>query len=537
MENAASTETSFLGSRQKKSILDVIPGDGEDRPSYLVLDRECQVIAIEVGSGDENDLVISKRLNFKIAAMKETFEELKNLNVFRVLVCENQNEAVKSLGKATIAVTPDSFHSGNWSDFLNEVESNGENASNLEELSKRLHPAMNFVFGVREGARDDGKEERKQYRVTLDAVQSALVTRNIKDTLVITGPPGSGKTLLLIARAKWLASIHQNWTIKVIAYNNLLVSYLSDLLQDFPNVEVSTFRDFARKRGDLINEKDETRALTDLNKAKRNGILKDNDAILIDEAQDFFPAWIRYCLETAKPNKGGIVLVGDEQQSIYRDGSFAGAFLGHDVEITKLDKPYRCTKQIMHFAEVLSGFKDDARGELSPDGPPVDVIFSDTWEESARAVVWEISNMVLSGERDPGSIAVLCTQYRNMFGMIGRLLELEDIPFTQVGRPPYSQEVVAGSVTISTIHSAKGYEYEVVFLIGVDNLPYKRSESEEEIESQRHLAYVGATRAKDHLYVMYSKSGELIVNLSGCDPGTMQSWIYPTDYPLNEETR
>ena len=75
------------------------------------------------------------------------------------------------------------------------------------------------------------------------------------------------------------------------------------------------------------------------------------------------------------------------------------------------------------------------------------------------------------------------------------------------------------------------------FLIGVDNLPYKRSESEEEIESQRHLAYVGATRAKDHLYVMYSKSGELIVNLSGCDPGTMQSWIYPTDYPLNEETR
>ena len=532
-----STETSFLGSRQKTSILDVIPGDGEDRPSYLVLDRECQVIAIEVGSEEENDLVISKRLNFKIAAMKETFEELKNLNVFRVLVCKNQNEAIKRLGKATIAVTPDSFQSGNWSNYLNEVESNDENESTLEELSKRLHPAMNFVFGVREGARDDGKEERKQYRVTLDAVQSALVTRNIKDTLVITGPPGSGKTLLLIARARWLASIHQNWTIKVIAYNNLLVSYLSDLVQDLPNVEVSTFRDFARKRGDLIHEKDETRALTDLNKAKRNGILKDNDAVLLDEAQDFFPAWIRYCLETAKPNKGGIVLVGDEQQSIYRDGSFAGAFLGHDVEVTKLDKPYRCTKQIMHFAEVLSGFKDDGRGELSPDGPPVDVIFSDTWEESAQAVVWEISNMVLSGERDPGSIAVLCTQYRNMFGMIGRLLELEDIPFTQVGRPPYSQEVVAGSVTISTIHSAKGYEYEVVFLIGVDNLPYKRSESEEEIESQRHLAYVGATRAKDHLYVMYSKSGELIVNLSGCDPGTMQSWIYPTDYPLNEKTR
>ena len=122
MVKVGASETSFLGSRQKTSILDVIPGDGEDRPSYLVLDRECQVIAIEVGTGGENDLVISKRLNFKIAALKDAFEEFKNLNVFRVLVCENQNEAIKRLGNATIAVTPDSFHSGNWSDFLNELD-------------------------------------------------------------------------------------------------------------------------------------------------------------------------------------------------------------------------------------------------------------------------------------------------------------------------------------------------------------------------------------------------------------------------------
>jgi thymidine kinase len=533
VENAVSNETSFLGSRQKKSILDVIPSDGEDRPSFLVLDRECQVIAIEIGSGGENDLVVSKRLNNKIATLKETFEELKILNVVRVLVCENQNEEMKRLGKATIAVSSSLFQSGKWIEFLNEIDSSNANESVLEDLSKRLHPAMNFVFGVRGGAKDDGKEERKRYRITLDEVQSALVTRTIKDTLVITGPPGSGKTLLLIARAKWLATIHPKWTIKIIAYNNLLVSHLSELVRDFPNVEVLTFRDFARKRGDSINEKDETRALADVNRAKRTGILKDIDAIMIDEAQDFFPAWIRYCLETVMPNKGGIVLVGDEQQSIYRDGSFSGAFLGHEVEITQLEKPYRCTKQIMHFAEVLSSFKEDTRGELSPSGPLVDVVFSDTWEESAQAVAWEISNMVLSGERHPSSIAVLCTQYRNMFGRVGRLLESAGVRYTQVGRPPYAQEIDPGTVTISTIHSAKGYEFDVVFLIGVDNLPYSRSESEEEIEAQRHLAYVGATRAKDQLFVMYSKSGELIMNLSECDPDTWRSWIYPTDYPLS----
>ena len=531
-----SSEISFLGSMSDKNLLNVLPSDGEDRPSFLILDRQYQIIAIEVGSVDENELTISKRLNNKIAGLKDCFGEFASLNIIRVLVCDGQNEVMKRLGKTSIAVSSDQFHSGKWTNFLAEIDTNSRNESVLEELSKRLHPAMNFVFGVHEGEKDDGKEERKQIRITLDATQAALVTRNIEDTLLITGPPGSGKTLLLIARAKWLASANQNWIIKVISYNNLLASYLSDLVQDHPNIEVSTFRNFVRNRGDSISENNESQANTDVNRAQMNGILKDIDAILIDEAQDFFPAWIRYCLETTKPNKGGVVLAGDEQQSIYRDGSFSGALSGHEVETVRLEKSYRCTKQIIHVAEVLSACETTVRSDLCPNGPPVDVVYSDTWEEASKAIVWEISNMVLSGERDPGSIAILCTQYRNMFGRLGRLLEGDGIPYTQVGRPPYSQEVSPGTITISTIHSAKGYEYEVVFLIGIDNLPYSRSGSEEEIKSQRHLAYVGATRAKDHLYIMYSKSGELIINLNECDPGTMQSWIYPTDYPSEEKT-
>jgi superfamily I DNA/RNA helicase len=121
-----------------------------------------------------------------------------------------------------------------------------------------------------------------------------------------------------------------------------------------------------------------------------------------------------------------------------------------------------------------------------------------------------------------------------MFGLIGQLLETEGIPYTQIGRPPYSGEIQAGTVTISTIHSAKGYEYEVVFLFGVDNLPYKRSSTEDQIEEERHLAYVAATRSKDQLFIMYTKSGELIKNLSNCDPNSLNRWVYPDDYPLNE---
>jgi DNA helicase-2/ATP-dependent DNA helicase PcrA len=113
--------------------------------------------------------------------------------------------------------------------------------------------------------------------------------------------------------------------------------------------------------------------------------------------------------------------------------------------------------------------------------------------------------MVLSGERDPGAIAVLCTQYRNMFGRMARLLESEGIAFTQVGRPPYAQDVEPGTATISTIHSAKGLEWDSVYVIHAadGNIPSDMATgSPEEIEEERRLFYVAMTRAKNHLSVV-----------------------------------
>ena len=534
MVTKAKKDDLAFSSFRSDDVAALIPADGEDRPSYLVLHRKYQVIAIELGSSTEEEIAISKRLNRKIAGLKENIQELSTLEIIRIVVCTQHSGSLKKIGNASAVVSSSHFHSGEWTKFLDELESGDPNESVLEELNARLHPAMSFVFAIRDGAKDEGKDARETVRVTLDAAQISLVTRDVKDALLITGPPGSGKTLLLIARAKWLSTNHPKWIIKIVTYNNLLATYLKTLVLDFPHVEVCTFRDFVASRGHKISENDETRALGDFSKAKRLGILQDIDALLIDEAQDFFPAWIRFCLESTRTKNGGVVLVGDEKQSIYRDGSFSGAFQGHQLEIAQLHRPYRCTKQIMHVAEILSACNSATSSALSLDGPPVDLIYADSWQKTAEAIVWEISRMVLSGERDPGAIAILCTQYKPMFGLIGQLLETEGIPYTQIGRPPYSGEIQAGAVTISTIHSAKGYEYEVVFLFGVDNLPYKRSSTEEEIEEERHLAYVAATRSKDQLFIMYTKSGELIKNLSNCDPNSLTRWVYPDDYPLNE---
>lgn len=62
----------------------------------------------------------------------------------------------------------------------------------------------------------------------------------------------------------------------------------------------------------------------------------------------------------------------------------------------------------------------------------------------------------------------------------------------------------SGKVTLMTLHTAKGLEYPVVFLTGLEQgtFPHSRSlEDVTELQEERRLAYVGITRAKQRLYV------------------------------------
>lgn len=68
-------------------------------------------------------------------------------------------------------------------------------------------------------------------------------------------------------------------------------------------------------------------------------------------------------------------------------------------------------------------------------------------------------------------------------------------------------EDAADAVTLMTLHSAKGLEFPVVFLSGLEEgvFPHARTlSSEDEIEEERRLCYVGITRAEQKLYITHA---------------------------------
>ena len=86
-------------------------------------------------------------------------------------------------------------------------------------------------------------------------------------------------------------------------------------------------------------------------------------------------------------------------------------------------------------------------------------------------------------------------------GLAGLARELEDRAEAQ-NAPTYD------GVTLSTIHAAKGLEWDAVLVVGASDglLPISLAEGPEEIEEEKRLLYVAVTRAREHLVLSYARA-------------------------------
>ncbi|MBP3597315.1 MAG: DNA helicase PcrA [Clostridia bacterium] len=91
-------------------------------------------------------------------------------------------------------------------------------------------------------------------------------------------------------------------------------------------------------------------------------------------------------------------------------------------------------------------------------------------------------------------------------------------------------EATEESVTLMTLHSAKGLEFPVVFLVGMEEgiFPgYKSIGEPKELEEERRLCYVGITRAKERLFITCAKQRTIFGSTSCNSPSRFIGEISP----------
>ena len=113
--------------------------------------------------------------------------------------------------------------------------------------------------------------------------------------------------------------------------------------------------------------------------------------------------------------------------------------------------------------------------------------------------------------RELGGVAAEFEQ-RSPDGTLAEFLEQVSLVSEQ---DEYDEE--AGSVTLMTLHNAKGLEFPVVFIIGLEDgvFPHYRSMGDPaQLEEERRLMYVGVTRARERLYLTHAWSRTLFGSTS-----------------------
>jgi DNA helicase II / ATP-dependent DNA helicase PcrA len=145
--------------------------------------------------------------------------------------------------------------------------------------------------------------------------------------------------------------------------------------------------------------------------------------------------------------------------------------------------------------------------------------------QGVRELVEEIDYWahLVSENRDAKDKDIVKWKFGNVESLIGSLADFEENPdnvrpslfdyltrVTLASRDDLDDKGEEGRVNLMTIHSAKGLEFPVVFIAGVeqDIIPHARSveDSEANLEEERRLFYVALTRAERRLYLSWCSS-------------------------------
>lgn len=337
---------------------------------------------------------------------------------------------------------------------------------------------------------------------------------------VVKGVAGSGKTLVLLSRARLIAKSWPRWRVLLTCYNRVLAGELGRQLKGLRNVTVKNIdrlpfdlRDQARRRGSELVLPDDfdgrIAACLDHLRADEEAALF--DVVLVDESQDFDPHRLELAWRLLKPGRNHFVVARDAAQNVYRRPNWIPPDTSGRGRTYILDQNYRNTEEILRIALALI---DDADGsDRAGDPEMADVIISPQAalrhgklpeliyaSNEVRVVCDRIEGLKTGGFRW-SDIAVLCgnPDLQDRYEVELRSRGVPNINLaSRENRRTVGREV-ADRVLVASLRLLKGLEFPYVFLSGLSEIALG---DEHDDTTARRAGYVGMTRATTHLVVM-----------------------------------
>jgi len=327
---------------------------------------------------------------------------------------------------------------------------------------------------------------------------------------IITGIPGSGKTVALIARAIYLARLYPTWNILILTYNKTLSSQLENKIQSIKadlqhievsihNIEIATFHQKAMGLSSLspTNFKDKDAFWReDLPNDALKHAQATYHAILVDEYQDFHSHWFTLILklliihtEEAK-SYHNLFLAGDRLQGIYNPKEINWKQdIGLDMrgKAKLLKTSYRSTQEQVKFGLALLSNDKKYKNEI--------------------ALFYEGAEGILFRNKTQNSIKIVEDTYDGIATLFQELLKTyhyrdilllapsryiiktikEKLPSTLQKNILSNKDASMDKSLFTTYHSSKGIEAKIAIVVDIQQI------------TQRKLFYVTATRSSIQL--------------------------------------
>ncbi|WP_036477718.1 UvrD-helicase domain-containing protein [Myxosarcina sp. GI1] len=383
--------------------------------------------------------------------------------------------------------------------------------------------------------------DRRLTVAELDNEQNKAKNLRSKGAAIVRGVAGSGKSLVLRNRVQKLLEDFDD--LLVLSYNRFMKEWLKANFQAANvSVECKTFHQWAYQKLKYRYDYDLDEVVRLAKKCDRQ-----YQAILIDEAQDFYDEWFLALTEVLDPKTEALFIVYDNTQSVYgqphrRKSNWTWKSLGINIPGGRsqvFDVNYRNSPEILELAwqfiepalfaadmNVEKRERDESgkviktpsigsiiepKKKLTRSSGIEPLLLEVYYEDMPNKIAYEVRDAL--NTHSESSIGILVhPQNKDLKQEISRELAALNIdhhaPRTSQDRE--GNVVDRPYIIVDSWNALKGVEFDAVIIAGVDSLTQYAPDAEVDFEAKAGL-YTAITRAKDHLVMLYENK-DLVVD-------------------------